>query len=96
MIPNVRWGDERSYAFCFDGIQPGKPVAVGTHGCIRRREDRRYFRQGLEAMLERLRPSGLIVYGPAPDSLFQPCKEAGVPLHQFDSTLQAVHRREGV
>ncbi len=61
VIPNVRWGDERSYAFCFDGVQAGKPVAVGTYGCIgapfdrRHREDRLYFRKGLEAMLDRLR-----------------------------------------
>lgn len=96
MIPNVRWGDERSYAFCFDGVQTGKPVAVGTHGCIRHREDRRYFRQGLEVMLSRLHPSAVLVYGQAPESLFQPCREAGVPICRFDSDIHAAHCREAV
>ena len=94
VIPNVRWSDERSYPFCFDGIQPEKPVAVGTHGCIQHREDRQYFLQGLEAMVERLHPSAVIVYGQAPDELFQPCLEAGIPIHQFDSRILTVHQRE--
>lgn len=96
VIPNVRWGDERSYAFCFDGIQPEKPVAVGTHGCIQHREDKFYFQKGLEAMLERLRPSAVVVYGFVPAKLFQPCTDAGIPIHQFDSTLQMVHHRRAV
>lgn len=47
VIPNVRWGDERTYAFAFDGIEEGKPVSVGTYGCIQHREDRAYFKKGL-------------------------------------------------
>lgn len=102
VIPNVRWGDERSYAFCFDGVQAGKPVAVGTYGCIgapfdrRHREDRLYFRKGLEAMLDRLRPSAVVVYGFAPAELFRPYMDAGVPIHRFECRLQAVHHGEAV
>ena len=36
VIPNVRFGDERTFSFCFDGIEENKTVAVGTHGCIKR------------------------------------------------------------
>lgn len=96
VIPNVRWSDERSYAFCFDGIQPGTPVAVGTYGCIRRAVDRLFFRKGLEAMLDRLKPSVVIVYGGAPAQLFQPCKERGIPIRLFASRLQTVHHRGAV
>ena len=46
VIPNTCWSDERSYAFCFDGIQPEKSVAVGTHGCIQHREISSIFKKG--------------------------------------------------
>lgn len=94
VIPNVRWSDERSYPFCFDGIQPGKPVAVGTHGCIQHKEDKLYFQKGLEAMVERLNPSSVIVYGRAPHPLFEPCTQAGIPIYQFDSTIYLAHQQQ--
>ena len=71
MIPNVRWGDARTYDFCFDGIEKGKTAAVGTHGCIKRREDRAYFKAGLAQLIKRKAPKTLIVYGAAPDAIFK-------------------------
>ncbi len=47
IIPNVRFNDERTYEFCFDGIEKFKTVAVGTHGCIKNRIDKDYFKDGL-------------------------------------------------
>ncbi len=44
IIPNVRWNDERTYNFCFNGIEKNSTVAVGTHGCIKRKDDREYFK----------------------------------------------------
>lgn len=31
VIPTVSWGDERSFAFCFEGIPKGSTVAVSTY-----------------------------------------------------------------
>ena len=45
IIPNVRFNDERTYEFCFDGIEKLKTVAVGTHGCIKNRTDKEYFKK---------------------------------------------------
>lgn len=39
LIPNVRFNDERTYDFCFDGIEKYKTIAVGTHGCIKNKID---------------------------------------------------------
>ena len=36
IIPNIRWGDERTYAFAFEGIEQGGTVAVSTNGCIQK------------------------------------------------------------
>ena len=37
VIPNVRFSDERSYSFVFDGIESEKTVSVSTYGCISHR-----------------------------------------------------------
>lgn len=77
VIPNVRWGDERSYTtsilpekFAFIGIPKHSIVSVGTYGCIQSRENKRYFREGLIAMLDELEPEYVLVYGSMPDEIF--------------------------
>jgi hypothetical protein len=67
VIPNLRWGDERTHSFAFDGIAQGGTIAVGTHGCIKRREERGIFMSGFGVMLERARPETIVVYGRLPD-----------------------------
>jgi hypothetical protein len=67
VIPNLRWGDERTHSFAFDGIAQGGAVAVGTHGCIKRREDRETFMCGFGAMLDRVRPKTIVLYGKPPE-----------------------------
>jgi hypothetical protein len=95
VIPNVRWGDEKSYTFCFDGIEPGKTVAIGTHGCIKKKQDKLEFQRGLEAMLERLYPETIIVYGNAPEKLFHSCIQSGISLVRFDSLFHMSRQRDG-
>lgn len=81
VIPNVRWGDERSYAttelpekFAFLGIPRNSIVSIGTYGCIKSRENKHYFKEGLSAMLEELNPKVVLVYGGMPDSIFNDFK----------------------
>lgn len=96
VIPNIRWGDERTYSFCFDGIERGKTVAVGTHGCIRKKEDRAFFRKGLAEMMAQLAPKHIIVYGRAPHDLFSPCIANGATITQFDSLFHESRHKEVV
>ncbi len=77
VIANVRWGDERSYTDClypvkfaFLGIPKHSIVSVGTYGCIKSREDKYYFKQGLKAMLKELQPLTVLVYGHMPQEVF--------------------------
>lgn len=77
VIPNVRWGDERSYTTCelpekfaFLGLPKHSIVSIGTYGCIRCKINKYYFKEGLKAMLEELEPEVVIVYGSMPDSIF--------------------------
>lgn len=85
IIPNVRFGDERTYSFCFDGIEENKTIALGTHGCIKRKEDKIFFKAGLFRLMQRLRPETIIVYGSAPDNIFKPYKDMGINIIAFES-----------
>lgn len=94
VIPNVRFADERSYDFCFDGIEKNSTVAIGTHGCIKRKEDKAFFIKGLEEMYKRLYPKTIIVYGSAPDDIFQKYKVLGVNIINFKSEYSLTHKKE--
>ena len=78
VIPNVRWGDERTYTTCvlpekiaFVGLPKHSIVSIGTYGCIQSRENKHYFKEGLRAMLEELKPEIVLVYGGMPDEIFK-------------------------
>ena len=60
VIPNVSWGDSTTFEFCFDGIEEGSIVAVGTIGCKR---SKLAFMRGYNEMLKRIKPSTIICYG---------------------------------
>ncbi len=85
VLPNVRFGDERTYEFCCDGIISGGTICVGSHGCIRLREERIYFKQGLKAIVQKLQPTVIVVYGSAPDDIFSDHIKNGIKVLQFDS-----------
>lgn len=85
VIPNVRFSDERSYDFCCTGVERGSTIAIGSHGCIKLKTEREYFRRGIEFASQELRPKTVIVYGTAPNAVFQPMRERGTRILQFDS-----------
>ena len=67
VIPDVVWGDESSYEFCFDGIPKGGTVAVSSVGVARdgdwNGKDGDVFRNGYNEMLKRLEPETVLYYG---------------------------------
>lgn len=70
VIPNARWGDERTYtksifdyAPAFSGLPKNSIVSIGTYGCSKSKEDKYFLEAGLEAMLTELTPQDVIVYG---------------------------------
>ena len=93
VIPNVRFNDARTYEFCFDGIEKDKTVAVGTHGCIKRTEDKKLFKSGLEEMVKCLSPKTIIVYGAAPDDIFKKYAECGIDIIPFESEFSKSRKR---
>ncbi len=92
VVVNVRFGDSRTFvASCF-GVPHEGVIAVGSHGCVRIKEDREIFVDGLEYVVKTLQPKTIIVYGSTPDAIFKRYKEKGIEIFQFDSDY-AVSRR---
>ena len=72
VIPDVIWGDERSYEFCFDGIPKRSVVAVSSVGIKRDSEwggPNGLWKKGYGMMLERLEPTAILYYGDKMDGL---------------------------
>jgi len=90
IIPNIRWGDERTYAFAFEGIEQGGTVAISTNGCIQKRLDRHYFIKGLVKMVETLKPDTIINYSYTPNDIFAPYRNQGIEIIPIENyTLTA-------
>lgn len=85
VIPNIRFGDERTYAVSCSGIEKHGTVAIGSYGCIKGTNDSLYFKEGLQYIVSNLEPNTMVVYGSIPDKIFKICNEKGVEIIQFDS-----------
>lgn len=71
VIPNVSWGDHRSYTFCCDGIAKESTIAVSTYGCCKSKTAKFQFEDGLIFVIEKLRPYSIMVHGCIWESLQQ-------------------------
>ncbi len=77
VIPNVRWGDERTYTtdvfpepLAFMGFEKHSIVSIGSYGLVKTSAEKKHFKAGLEAMLEYLKPEVVLVYGSMPKDIF--------------------------
>ena len=86
VIPNVRWGDERTYDFCFSGLEPNGTYCIGSIGCMKQKENKAYFKAGLKEFVNRLHPKVVLVYGAMPDDVFGEYKDQ-VKFIQYESQI---------
>ena len=67
VIPDVVWGDEQSFDYCFLGIPEGGTVAVSTVGVANDENwngaEGEMFRAGYNEMMKRLSPTTVMFYG---------------------------------
>ena len=92
IIPNIRWGDERTYSFAFEGIEQGGTVAVSTNGCIQKKLDRHYFAKGLAKMVEVLKPDTIINYSYTPDDIFAQYRDQGIEIIQIENYAECLNK----
>ena len=99
VIPNVRWGDRRSYRHVFSGIPVGSVVAIGTLGLMQRRKGvlglpRESFKEGLRETIERIRPRRVLVYGSMPMDIFDEFRQS-TDFIRYPSRVELAYRKEG-
>lgn len=94
VIPNIRFSDLRTCKAACYGITPNSTIAIGTHGCIKGKEDREYFVKGLQKIIDILTPQIIVAYGCAPGYIFETYKEQGIEILQFESEFSAVRREK--
>lgn len=73
VIPDVVWGDEQSFEYCFDGLPKGGTVAVSSVGVKLDKEWNNkqgdMFKRGYDEMMRRLEPTTILFYGDMIDGL---------------------------
>ncbi len=92
VIPNIRFGDQRTYNTCCIAIEKQSVISIGSHGNLKNRSDREIFLKGVDEIIKTLEPRVIIVYGSAPDKYFKKYKDAGIRIVQFDSDFATSHR----
>ena len=99
VVPNIRWGDERTYTdsflgekVAFQGVDKHSIVSIGTYGQIHTAEAKRYFREGLMAMLDELEPEVVLVYGAMPDAIFHGLQERTRFVQYLDWVSRVRHK----
>ena len=83
VVPNVSWGDERSYDFCFEGLPDGTSIAVSSHGCA--------FVEGFKAAIYRLRPYNVFHFGKILSEVAAFAAEEKVPLIRLQTRQERVY-----
>lgn len=102
VIPNVRWGDERSYTriipnelpFAFLGLEKHGIYSIGTYGCCKTAEYKHHLREGLRSFIKEIEPKIICVYGAMPDSIFGEFKKDVLFVH-FDDWTKVQHEKAG-
>ena len=84
VIPNVRLGNDETIGM-LDAIPKNCLIAVGTNGFTWNLENRKIFRNQMKIVLDAIHPTGIVVYGPTYDYVFESAIIAGIPIYQYDS-----------
>lgn len=63
VIPTVSWGGPNTFAFCFDGIEPGSVVSVASTGVVGNSSQQKVWREGMNELIRRKRPRTILFYG---------------------------------
>lgn len=93
VIPNIRYGDERTFTTACLGIEKHGTIAIGSHGCIKILKDREIFVTGLDIVVQTVEPRIIVVYGSAPDYIFDKYRDKGIIILQFHSEFASSRKK---
>lgn len=63
VIPTVSWCEEETFDFCFDGLPKNSTLSISTIGVKRYDYNFNLWKAGVDAMIEKLQPKTLLIYG---------------------------------
>lgn len=63
VIPTISWAEKETFKFAFSGIPKGSIVAVSTIGVKEDKDALNVWNEGMNAMIETIEPSTILVYG---------------------------------
>ena len=82
VIPAISWAEPDTFLFCFDGIPSGSIVSVSTIGVKRDEYATSIWQAGMDAMIEKIKPSMILVYGGELDYDYQ-----GIPVKYYENKV---------
>lgn len=96
VINNVCGRFDEDFWYCLNGIELNSMVAIGTVGSgLKILENRPDFEHWLDALVKRLMPKAILVYGSANYPFFKKLKEKGIQIVAYQSkTAKAFERRK--
>lgn len=92
IIPTAGFAGESSWEWCFDGLPLNSTVAVTTNCLGRDRETHRLFVGGINAMVEKIHPTAIVVCGKVPAWLTK--RHPDIQIVHIPSYSEMWHERE--
>lgn len=63
VIPTLSWAEPETFEFCFEGISQGSIVSISTIGVKKNKEALKIWKQGVDELIKRIKPSTILIYG---------------------------------
>ena len=93
VIPNIRFSDDRTWDIACSGIDNNSTIAISTHGLMKIKREKEFFKIGLYHVINKLTPKIIIVYGTTPEDVFGKYKEQGIKILSYKSQISQIHSR---
>ncbi|MGE4341596.1 MAG: DUF4417 domain-containing protein [Bacilli bacterium] len=85
IIPNIRYGVDRTRMDFLKAIPSNSLIAFGTYGFIKTIEEQKVWFDTIHKVIDTIHPSGVIVYGTLPKDIVSWFKLNRVPLYIYES-----------
>lgn len=93
-VPFMRWGLKGTYGFCFDAVEPGGTVAVGTIGCFDTKEARKVFEDGFGPMCDAVKPNRILVIGSDKSAAIDEARQDGIEVVAYEGETARYYREK--
>lgn len=80
VIPTISWAEQETFTFCFAGIPENSIVAISTVGVKSDKKALQIWKDGVDAMIEHIKPSTILIYGGALEYDFK-----NIPVKYFEN-----------